>query len=88
MIMPISGEGREARMLVGDTDAGSERPAGGWGHDSEPEFQAEELWTELHSQDEDRPAGTTNTHTDSLFRLNPTLTSDLRAVGTPALKRY
>lgn len=72
MIMPILGEGRKARMHVGDADTASEPPAGGWGHDSQPAFPAEELWTELHPQDEDRPAGTTNMHTDSaetLFRV-------------------
>lgn len=79
-------------MLVGDADAASEPPAGGWGHDSQPAFPAEELWTELHPQDEDRPAGTTNIHTDTDWQLfsmclNPSLTFDLRAVGTPALKR-
>lgn len=46
-------------MFVGDGEAASESPAGGRGHDAEPALPPEELWTELHPQDEDRSAGRT-----------------------------
>lgn len=48
IIPSVSGEGREARVFVGDVDAASESPAGGRRHDAEPAFPAEELRTELH----------------------------------------
>lgn len=44
-------------MFIGCVDAASESPAGGGGHDSEPALPPEELWSELHPQDEDGSAG-------------------------------
>lgn len=71
MMVLIPGEGQEARVLVGDADAAAAPPAGGAGHDSEPALPPQELWSQLHHQDEDRPAGTTDTHTESVFPLAP-----------------
>lgn len=54
----VSGEGWETRLFTGDVNAAPASPAGGRQHDNEPALPSEELWAELHPQDEDRSAGT------------------------------
>lgn len=44
-------------MFTGNIDAGPETPAGGRGNDSEPALPIEELWAQLHPENEDRSAG-------------------------------
>lgn len=44
-------------MFSGDVDIAFDPSAGGGGHDPEPAFPPEELWTQLHPHDEDGPPG-------------------------------
>lgn len=44
-------------MFSGNANAASDQPAGGSRHDAEPALPPQELWTELHSEDEDGSAG-------------------------------
>lgn len=53
----FSGEGLKTRVFTGNNDAAAERPAGGRGINTKPALPTEELWAQLHPENEDRSAG-------------------------------